>query len=111
MGVSRAARKVILESFDVRTIQVRIAGSSEYGLRYFDNVKAFPKGRYLFETFPASRSGLALDPYWNQMSGVAQWQIRPGATMLEGVASSQGAGLSGGMMQKFIPNMGDLIAP
>jgi len=78
-GVPRDVRRKVLESFDVRTIGVRQAGASEYGIRYFDNVDALAKGRYLFETFPASRASLALDPQWNKMTNFTQWQIRPGA--------------------------------
>lgn len=108
-GVPRNVRKEVLESFDVRTINVRGAGNSEFGLRYFDNVNAYAKGRYLFETFPASRSSLALDPKWNQMTNFTQFQIRPGAKLFEGVAAPQGPGLPGGQIQKFIPNLDDLI--
>jgi len=110
-GVPRDARVQILQSFDVRTIQVRQAGGSEFGLRYFDGVNAQAKGRYLFETFPASRASLALDPKWNGMTNFTQWQVRPGATLLEGGASPQGVGLPGGQIQKFVPNLNDLLSP
>jgi hypothetical protein len=110
-GVPREVRKQILESFDLRTIGVRQAGASEYGVRYFDNVNAFDKGRYLVETFPASRASLALDLQWNRMTNFTQWQIRPGATLFEGVASPQGVGLRGGQIQKFVPNLNDLLSP
>ncbi len=110
-GVPRNVRKQVLESFDVRTIGVRQAGASEYGLRYFDNVDAFAKGRYLFATFPASRASLALDPQWNRMTYFTQWQIRPGAMLFEGVASPKGVGLPGGQIQKFVPNLNDLLSP
>ena len=111
-GASRAQRVEWLQSFKAETIGVRAAGNSEYGLRYFDNIKAFPQGRFLFESFPASRQSTALLPKWNQMSGLAQWQIRPGATIIEGQAASQGLGLEGGQLQKFMLNPGkDLLAP
>jgi hypothetical protein len=110
-GVPRDARVQILQSFDVRTLQVRQAGGSEFGLRYFDGVNARAKGSYLFETFPASRASLALDPKWNGMINFTQWQVRPGATLLEGVASPQGVGLPGGQIQKFVPNLNDLLSP
>lgn len=81
-------------------------------MRYFDNITALPQGRFLFETFPASRQSLALSPTWNQMSGLAQWQIRPNAIIIEGRAASQGIGLEGGQWQKFVLNpRQDLIAP
>lgn len=112
MNVPREQRVQWLQSFDARTMQVRTAGAGEYGIRFFDNVNAFPQGRFLFETFPASRESLGLSPQWNQMSGFTQWQIRPGTTILEGRAASQGVGLEGGQLQKFILNpRQDLIAP
>lgn len=54
-GVSREYRKQTLESFEVNTIKTRKASMDEYGLRYFDGVNAQAKGRYVFETFPATR--------------------------------------------------------
>lgn len=90
MGVRRSVRRQVLQSFDVRTIRVRAAGEAEFGLRYFDNVNAFPRGRYLFETFPASRDSLGLQIDWNQKSGFRQWRIRPGATVFEGSVAPQG---------------------
>jgi RHS repeat-associated protein len=111
LGLGRSQRKAIIESFDVRTIRQRSARSDEYGMRYFDGKNAFAKGRYLFETFPATREGLALSPKWNQMTEIQQWRIRPGATLFEGQASPQGPGLPGGQVQKFIPNLSDLDTP
>ena len=110
-GIPREIRKQVFQSFYMQTIKVRQAGVSEYGLRYFDNVNAFAEGRYLFETFPASRASLALDPRWNKMTYFTQWQIRPGATLFEGVASPQGGGLPGGQIQKYVPNINDLLSP
>lgn len=111
-GVSRAQRVEWLQSFNAETVGIRVAGNSEYGLRYFDNIKAFPQGRFLFATFPASRQSMALVPKWNQMSRLTQWQIRPGTTIIEGQAASQGIGLEGGQLQKFILNpWNDLLAP
>ncbi|MGV1826927.1 RHS repeat-associated core domain-containing protein [Agrobacterium vitis] len=108
-GVPRQYRKQVLESFDRDAIQVRPAGPSEYGIRYFDRVNAQDKGRYLFETFPATRETLALDPKWNQMSEFKQWQISPGSMLIEGPAAPQGLGLPGGQIQKYIPNLNDLL--
>ena len=107
-GVPRSARKQILESFDVETIRVRTAGTEEYGVRYYDRVSAMEKGRYLFETFPASRDSLAVMPEWNSMAYFKQWQIRPGTTVIEGRAASQGQ-LHGGQIQKFILYLKDLL--
>ncbi|MCB9165205.1 MAG: VCBS repeat-containing protein [Flavobacteriales bacterium] len=103
-GVSRARRVEWIQSFEIETLKLRQAGSSEFGLRYFDGITAFPKGRYLFETFPASRQSLAIAPQWNKMTSFTQWKIRPGATLLEGRAASQGLRLEGGQFQKFILN-------
>lgn len=111
MGIPRNIRTQVLQSFDVRTIRVRAAGEAEYGLRYFDNVDAFPRGRYLFETFPASRDSLGLQIDWNQMRGFQQWRIRPGATIFEGSTAPQGV-WRGGQTQKYIfdPTL-DLLQP
>jgi hypothetical protein len=80
-------------------------------MRYFDGKNAFATGRYLFETFPATRESLALSPKWNQMTELQQWRIRPGATLFESQASPQGPGLPGGQVQKFVPNLSDLDTP
>jgi RHS repeat-associated protein len=110
-GVPRLERVQILQSFEAETVNLRAAGLSEYGLRYFDDENAQALGRYLFETFPASRESLALSPRWNQMTRFTQWQIRPGAILVEGRASAQGIGLPGGQIQKFVPNLMDLLKP
>lgn len=111
LKVPRDVRKTVLQSFDVRTLRVRAAADAEFGIRYFDNVDAFPRGRYLFESFPASRDSLALQIKWNQMTGFKQWQIRPGATVFEGAASRQGV-WQGGQTQKYIFDpLKDLLEP
>ncbi|MCH2074455.1 MAG: hypothetical protein MK130_06295, partial [Puniceicoccaceae bacterium] len=111
-GVPRQYRKQILESFQRENIAVRTAGDAEFGIRYFDDVNAFAEGRYLFESFPATRQSLALPPNWNQMTNFRQFQIRPGATIIEGPAASQGLYYPGGQVQKYILNPStDLIAP
>ena len=100
-GVPRERRVEILRSFEPDTIRIRSAGDGEYGIRYFDNMNAKPDGRYLFETFPASRDSLAVLPEWNQMTGMRQFQITPGTLIIEGRAASQGS-YPGGQVQKFI---------
>ncbi len=73
---------------------------------------AFEDGRYLFETFPATRESLAVKAAsygketWNDMTYFKQWQIRPGVPFVEGRAASQGLGYSGGQIQKYILNPG-----
>lgn len=101
MGVSRADRVRILQSFEAEGMTVRTAGASEFGVRYYGGA-ANPGGAYLFETFPASRGTLALRQRWNAMTGFRQWQIRPGATVIEGRAAAQEAYLPGRQIQKFI---------
>ena len=100
-GVSRGERVRILQSFDTAAITVREAGASEFGLRYYSDA-SHAGGSYLFETFPASRSSLAIKPEWSTMSGFRQFQIRSGSTILEGPASRQGPYLPGGQTQKFV---------
>ena len=86
-----------MDSFASQTLQVEIAGSKDYEIRFFDiDYKtrinpAYPNGQYLFETFTSNtnREGLALPPSWNQMTGIKQWQIEPGTIMLKGIADSQ----------------------
>ena len=76
-GLPRQVRKNILQSFDVRTIKVRLARTNEYGIRFHDKgLRATANGRYLFETFPASRNSLAIKPEWNNMTDIKQWQIK-----------------------------------
>jgi len=109
LGVSRAQRVQILQSFEAGTVNMRAAGSPEFGLRFFDGVNAQARGRFLFETFPASRESLALSSRWNQMTSFTQWQIREGSMLIEGRAAAQGAGLPGGQIQKFVPNLDNLF--
>lgn len=101
-GLPRQVRKNILQSFDVRTIKVRLARTNEYGIRFHDKgLRATANGRYLFETFPASRNSLAIKPEWNNMTDIKQWQIKKGTLLFEGVAAPQG-NLSGGQIKKFV---------
>ena len=97
MGLNPKKIDKVLDSFSPQTLQVEIAGSKDYGIRFFDiDYKtrinpAYPNGQYLFETFTSNinREGLALPPSWNQMTGIKQWQIKPGTIMLKGIADSQ----------------------
>ena len=50
-GVPRQFRKTTLESFEIGTIKLDVADSNTYGLRFYDDINATAKGRYLFETF------------------------------------------------------------
>ena len=108
MNVSRAERKQIIDSFEPGTLSVKIAGDNQFGIRFHDYGKtARAEGQYVFETFTpqTNRSGLALPPEWNGMTGIKQWQIKPGTTMVSGKASPQfwhGDQYSGGADQIFV---------
>ena len=108
IGVPRGSRKRILESFEIPSISVRKAGNSEYGMRYFDNINADEKGRFLFTTLPASRDNLALLPEWNAMTKIKQFQLRPGGTIIEGITAPKG-NYRGGYRQIFTYLLDDLL--
>lgn len=76
-GVSRVYRKQILESFNVETIKLEVAGENTYGLRFYGG-NANAEGRYLFETFTSltNRNNLALPYEWNSMTGIQQFQVK-----------------------------------
>ena len=82
-------------------IAIGVQSSTPIFNRTAVNMNAKPDGRYLFETFPASRDSLAVLPEWNQMTGMRQFQITPGTLIIEGRAASQGS-YPGGQVQKFI---------
>jgi len=107
MGVNKGDRKKIIRSFDLSTISVQKAGDNLYGLRFYDSAGARPMGQYLFETFTlqTNRAGLALPPNWNGMTGIKQWQITPGTTIIRGRAAPQfaeGSRYIGGSDQIFV---------
>lgn len=109
-GVPRPIRKQVLQSFEVETISLRTADNTTFGLRFYDNINAKPEGRYLFPTFTnyTNRTGLALTPRFNQMSGIAQFQVKPGSTYIYGRAGSQGGTYKGGSFQLVVPNLNNL---
>ncbi|WP_205246941.1 hypothetical protein, partial [Erwinia amylovora] len=109
LGTPRKYRKPTLQSFDIETIKVRKATNSEYGLRYYDGVDAHARGRYIFETFPATRESLAVKIEWNQMTNVSQFKVKPGAVIFEGKAAPQGVGLPGGQTQRYLTDLNDLL--
>ena len=65
-------------------------------------VNAQAKGRYLFETLPATRSSLAVKPKWNLMTNIAQFKVKLETTIIKDKAVPQGLGLLGGQTQKYI---------
>ncbi|MBO8157599.1 MAG: hypothetical protein H0Z32_14305 [Bacillaceae bacterium] len=102
----------MLESFDVRTISVEVAGENTYGIRFYDDIK----GRFLFETFTGqiNRKNLALPPEWNQMTKIQQWKVNPGSVIIKGNVAPQfdmGNNYIGGAKQWYITNLEDLIKP
>lgn len=112
-GVPRQYRKQILESFDVRTIELETVGDSTYGLRFYGG-NANSEGRYLFETFTSqtNRQNLALSYEWNSMTGIQQFKVRLETVMITGDAAAQtgfGAQYIGGANQWYINNLEDLI--
>jgi hypothetical protein len=78
--------------------------------RYYDNVFAYAKGRYMTNTTSITgvklldRIGLALRPKWNGMTKVAHWNIPAGTTIYKGRAGMQFPWI-GGKTQYFVPNM------
>ncbi|WP_207667473.1 hypothetical protein [Clostridium sp. 1xD42-85] len=116
LGVPRQFRKTTLESFEIGTIRLDVAGSNTYGLRFYDNLNAYAKGRFLFETFSpqVNRSNLALPPDWNKMTSIQQWQVKPGTIIIKGKAGPQlqmGNQYIGGVEQWYITNLDSLIKP
>lgn len=98
-----------MESFKIDSIRFRKATDSQYGLRYYDGVDAKARRTYIFETFPATPKSLAVKTEWNQMTNVSQFKVKPGSVILKGRASSQGVGLPGGKMQKYITDLNNLL--
>ncbi|WP_218975607.1 pre-toxin TG domain-containing protein [Metabacillus litoralis] len=115
-GVPRQFRKTTLESFEIGTIKLDVAGTNTYGLRFYDDINASAKGRYLFETFSpqVNRSNLALPPDWNRMTGIQQCQVKPHTIIIKGKAGPQfqmGNQYIGEVEQWYITNLDDLIKP
>ena len=84
-----------------------------YGLRFYGG-NADVEGRYLFETFSplTNCANLALPYEWNSMTGIQQFQVKSGTTMITGAAAPQssfGAQYIGGAKQWYINNLEDLI--
>ena len=111
--VPRQYRKQILESFDIRTIRLGVAGENTYGLRFYGG-NANAEGRYLFETFSSltNRENLALPYEWNSMTGIQQFQVKKGTKVIIGAAAPQSSFESqyiGGANQWYINNLEDLV--
>ncbi len=43
------------------------------------------------------------------MKSITQFKVKSGSVILEGNASAQGIGLSGGQVQKYITNLNNLM--
>ncbi|MGO0094310.1 hypothetical protein [Streptococcus suis] len=108
-GVPREYRKQILESFEIRTINVNQADSNTFGLRFYGG-NANQEGRYLFETFTdlTNRKNLALPPSWNTMEGIAQFKLKEGTTYISGRVAPQlsmGPEYVGGATQWYVNDL------
>ncbi|MBP3195350.1 MAG: hypothetical protein J6M05_06765, partial [Cardiobacteriaceae bacterium] len=77
LNIPKEYRSQIINSFNIETIHLDTANTQSYGIRFYDNTKAYPSGSYLFETFTnqTNRANLALPYEWNGMDNFAQWQI------------------------------------
>ncbi len=107
LDISRAKRVQILQSFDVKTINMKVASKETFGLRFYGG-NSKPVGSYLFETFGdnINRAGLSLPPEWSTMTGIKQLQINPGSTFIEGITAPQlqfGPQYIGGAKQWWTP--------
>ncbi|MDP9080019.1 MAG: hypothetical protein M3O71_21545 [Bacteroidota bacterium] len=79
--------------------------------RYFDNVNAFDKGRFMTNSISKfrifDRIGMAIRPSWNAMTDVANWELPAGTTVYKGRAAMQFPWL-GGKIQYFVPDLSNL---
>ncbi len=78
--------------------------------RYYDNVSAFAKGRYMTDAISnplLDRIGLAIKPSWNAMTEVASWEIPAGSTIYKGRAAMQFPWI-GGKTQYFVPDLSNI---
>lgn len=79
--------------------------------RYYDNVNAFAKGRFMTNKTSVftslDRIGMAIRPSWNGMTKVAHWEIPAGSTVYQGRAAMQFPWL-GGKTQYFVPELGNI---
>jgi hypothetical protein len=79
--------------------------------RYYDNVNAFAKGRFMTNSTSNStfldRMGMGIRTSWNSMTKVANWEIPAGSTIYQGRAAMQFPWL-GGKTQYFIPEIGNI---
>ncbi|MFH8608421.1 DUF6531 domain-containing protein [Streptomyces sp. NPDC018029] len=111
-GVPRPFRVQVMQSFEDGTHSVRRAGNNDYGMRFYDNENAWARGRYLTTQWPATREEIAVKAAWNQFTYLKQWQIRPGAPIIEGRVAPQGIGYPGGGKQTYVLNPDkDLLEP
>lgn len=79
--------------------------------RYYDNVNAFAKGRFMTNSLSGftslDRMGMAIRPSWNGMTKVAHWEIPAGSIIYKGKAATQFPWL-GGKTQYFVPQLGNI---
>ena len=110
-GIPKQQQKEILNSFDKKTMSFGHAGNNNYGLRFYGG-NANKVGPYLFETFTpqTNRANLALPYSFNKMSGIQQFQVKPGTPIITGHAAPQyqyGSQYIGGAKQTWVFNPWD----
>gem|GEM_PF-3535171 len=100
----------IARTFSRRSYQKLVLEEPLTLSRYYDNVNAFAKGRYMTNPYSltgfrfSDRMGLALRPQWNGMTKVANWNLPIGTTVYQGRAAMQFPWI-GGRTQYFVPNL------
>ena len=112
--LSREQRLAVLSTFDKGTIYLDYANNNTYGLRFYDGINAYPKGRFLFETFTTqtNRMNLSLPYEWNLMSNIKQFQVKSGTPIIKGKAKSQieyGKQYTGGANQWYVLDKENLL--
>lgn len=93
------------------TVQIRVAGSEDYDLRFYSisSRGSQAAGRYLTPTFPGKNArGLLTLPPGNEMTGIAQFRLRPGVEYLYGRVAPN-FGEPGGGIEIHVANLSDLI--
>ncbi|MHA7145805.1 DUF6531 domain-containing protein [Arthrobacter sp. TmT3-37] len=106
LGVPREYRKEALQSFQPGTVSLEVAGSAQYGLRFFGGGSE-ALGRYITPNLPATRSDLAL-PSVNTMERLAQFRITEGSEYISGRVGPN-FGYPGGGIQYYVPDPNVLV--
>ncbi len=105
-GVPPDKRKLILQSFRQESIRTRQANYGENVYRYFGE-DAQETGSWFTTSEIETRDSLAILEEWNSMAHMSRATIRPGTTIIEGIAAPQGP-FSGGAIQYYIHDISSL---